>query len=441
MTAAALPPSNHTPGNGPQGSRKTGGSALRWWTLGIILALIVAGVYVGCSYIASKKAAVSSAPDSQKSGNGGKGEGGGRPVPVVGVESTRGDLPVYLDAVGTVTAFNSVTLHTRVDGQLIQVPFKEGEMVKVGDLMAEVDPRPFEVQLAQAQGQKAKDESALQNARLDLQRYETAKEAVPQQQLDTAAAQVSQNEAAVKIDDAAIDAANLQLTYTKITAPIPGRVGLRNVDVGNIVHATDTMGLAMITQVQPISVVFSLAQDTLPQVEKAMHDEKDVPSLAYDPTLTRKLATGTLGALDNAIDVSSGTYRLKATFQNEDNSLYPNQFVNVRLLVDTHKDVVLVSSVAIQRSPESTYVFVVRDDNTAEMRNVTPGDEEAGLTEVTEGLEPGEKVVTLGLDQLKEGTKVQFRLQGAQTRSATSTTTTSGPTTQKATSRRSGRGR
>jgi len=332
-----------------------------------------------------------------------------RVTPVVAVAAQQGDLPIYLDADGTVAALNMVVLRTRVDGQLVQVNFKEGQDVHKGDVLIEVDPRPIQVQIEQAEAQQAKDRSILENAQRDLQRYETAREAVPQQQLDTAAAQVSQNKAAIAVDQAVIDAAKLQLTYTKITAPIDGRIGLRNVDVGNQVHASDANGLATIMQVRPITVVFTLAQDTLPQVQKAMQQPTPPVVLAYDSGLTRQIASGTLTAIDNQIDVASGTYKLKATFENKADELFPNQMVNVRLLVDTRKNAVLVPTQAIQRNQQASFVYAVDSEETVEVRNVTPGPTEAGQQVIEKGLEAGELVVTDGVDRLQPGAKVKVQ--------------------------------
>jgi multidrug efflux system membrane fusion protein len=397
-------------------------------------------------------------------------------TPVLARPAQRGNLPIYLDGVGTAQALNTVTIHSRVDGELVKVAFEEGQFVHKDDLIVEIDPRAFQVQkaqaegqkaqaegqkaqataqlaqargqlaqangqLGQAQGQRAKDQAALDNAQRDLERYQIAKEAVPRQQLDTAQTQVDQSKAAIAIDDAsnkgaqatievanaaiksadatnqvaeaamkvadaAIQNAELMLTYTKITAPIDGRMGLRNVDAGNIVHASDPNGLAVITQVQPIAVVFTLAQGALPQVQKAMSQPAKVEALAYDTTLKKLLAKGTLAALDNQIDLSSGTFKLKAIFDNQDSALFPNQMVNVRLLVDTLKEVVLVPAEAVQRSPQSTFVDVIKDDNTVDQRDVTIGPTEAGLTVVEQGLSDGEMIATSGLDRLQPGASV-----------------------------------
>jgi multidrug efflux system membrane fusion protein len=305
-----------------------------------------------------------------------------RAIPVVAVPAAVGDIGVYVDGLGTVTALNTVTIHSRVDGQLLEVAFQEGQIVHRGDLLAQIDPRPFEVQLTQAEGQRGKDEAALQNARLDLERYKVlaAQDAVPRQQLDTQEAAVRQGEAAVKGDQGQVDAAKLNLTYSRITAPITGR-GLRLVDPGNIVHAGDSGGLVVITQLQPIAVVFTIPADQLPPVLAQMRGGRKLTVEAHDRDLKKKLASGTLSAVDNQIDTTTGTVKLKAEFANEDGSLFSNQFVNARLLVRTLAGVVLVPAAAIQRSPQSTFVWVVGPGASVEMRNVavqlTEGDRAA----------------------------------------------------------------
>ncbi len=338
-----------------------------------------------------------------------------RAVPVAGTAARTGDLPVYLTGLGTVTALNTVTVRSRVDGQLIRVAFQEGQLVRAGDLLAEIDPRPFQVQLMQAEGQKAKDEAALKNARLDLARYQVLvqEDSISRQQLDTQAATVNQLEASVKSDQAQVESAKLNLAYSRVTAPISGTVGLRLVDVGNIVHAADPNGLLVITQIQPITVVFTIPADQLPQVLRQKQAGQQLPVDAFDRDLKNRLASGTLLALDNQIDQTTGTVKIKAIFPNENLALYANQFVNARLLVDTLRGVVLIPTAAIQRSPQSTFVFVVKPDSTVDMRSVevqmTQGDE----TAIRKGIAPGETVVTDGVDKLQPGTKVALAKPGA----------------------------
>ena len=333
-------------------------------------------------------------------------------VPVIAALSRQGDMPVYLNGLGNVTAFNTVTLRTRVDGQIMKVAFTEGQLVKEGDLLIEIDPRPFQVMLAQAEAQKAKDEALLQNAMLDRERYKVlfAQEAIPKQQYDTQMSTVAQMEATVKSDQAAIDSAKLNLVYCRITSPLTGRIGLRLVDQGNIVHASDASGLVVIAQVQPIAVIFNIAEDSLPSVRKRMQNGAPLRVDAYDRDLKMKLAEGRLLTIDNQIDQSTGTVRFKAQFENVDNSLFPNQFVNARLLLDQKRNAVLIPTAAIQRSPQSAFVYVVKPDNTAEVRQIVTTLSEGDEAAVDRGLEPGEIVVVDGVDKLQQGTKVVVRM-------------------------------
>jgi len=355
----------------------------------------------------SKEAGTTAAPIAK---GGGRGPGAGNfTIPVVVATATKGDLPVYLNGLGTVTPLSTVTVRSRVDGQLINVAFKEGQFVKQGDVLAQIDARPFQVQLEQAEGQLAKDTAQRQDAEANLERFRLLfKEGViPKQQLDTQAASVGQFDGAIKSDQAQINNAKLQLTYSRITAPISGRVGLRLVDPGNIVHATDANGLLIITQIQPIAVVFTLPQDQLPQVFDKLHKGSSPLTVeAYDRDNTSKIATGKLLTIDNQIDVTTGTYKLKAEFSNEDSSLFPNQFVNTHLLVDTKRNLSLVPLAALQRGPQGAYVYVVGSDNTVKIQTVTVAQTTGGTIGVSDGLQPGEVVVTDGQDKLQDGTKV-----------------------------------
>ena len=330
------------------------------------------------------------------------------PVPVVAAAARTGDIPVYLTGLGSVTALNTAAVKSRVDGQLFRIDFREGQTVKEGQLLAELDPRPFKVQLMQAEGQKAKDEAALQNARVDLNRYEVLmkQDAIPKQQLDTQVATVKQDEAAIESDQSQVESAKLNLAYCRIAAPIAGRVGLRQVDVGNIVHASDANGIVMVNEVQPITVIFTIAADRLPQVLQQLHAGRQLQVDAFDRDLKNRLAGGTLAAVDNQIDQTTGTVRLRAVFPNLDDALFPSQFVNARLLVDTLRNVVLVPTAAIQRSPTATFVYRVKPDQTVDTRNVVVQLSEGDTTALRSGLAPGELVVTDGVDRLRPGMKV-----------------------------------
>jgi multidrug efflux system membrane fusion protein len=387
-------------------------SKSRWWLWVVALALLALG---GWYYRNSRSAG--SAADAAAPGAPGKGRGGfsagGMVVPVVVATAQRGDLPVYFNGLGTVTAFNTVTVRSRVDGQLISIAFKEGQFVHEGDLLAQIDPRPFQVQLAQALGQLAKDQAQRRDAEVNLERFKLLfKEGViPQQQLDTQAALVGQFDGAIASDQSQIDNAKLQLTYSRITAPISGRIGLRLVDVGNIVHASDTNGLLVITQLQPISVIFSLPEDQLPDVNSKLRSGVQLVVDAYDRDDTAKIASGKLQTIDNQIDLTTGTYKLKSMFANADNSLFPNQFVNVHLLVDTKRNLTIVPASAIQRGPQGTYLYgVAKDpsnkDTVAKIYPVTIAQTTGNSVGLSAGLNPGDMVVIDGQDKLQDGTKV-----------------------------------
>jgi len=329
-------------------------------------------------------------------------------VPVGAVTAKHGDLNRYLSAIGTVNAFNSVTVKTRVDGQIVKVSFKEGQTVQQGDELVEIDPRPYAAALLQSEGASAKDEATLKNAQITLERDRSLfnQGVIAAQDYDNQQALVGQSEGAVKSDQANIEAAKVQVEYTRITAPITGRIGLRLVDVGNIVHAADTTGLAVITQLQPIAVDFSIPEDDLQQVIQDMRKAQELPVYAYDRDLKARLATGSLETFDSQIDQTTGTIKLKAIFPNTDYSLFPNQFVNVRLLVDTMRDAVLVPAAAIQRNTQNAYVYVVKPDNTVEVRTVAVAATQGDVAALESGVAAGELLVTDGVDKLSAGTKV-----------------------------------
>jgi multidrug efflux system membrane fusion protein len=401
----------------------------RWWVWLIILGLLVGGTYFIYHRIHEAQAQAQTGRQGQRS------------FPVVAAVARRGDMPVYLNGLGTVTAFETVAVRSRVDGELMQVFFSEGQLVHKDDVLAQVDPRPFQVQLEQAQGQRAKDQAQLQNAQADLQRYESIKESITPQQIDAQKALVSQLQGAIKSDQAQIDNAKLQLTYSRITAPLTGRIGLRLVDQGNIIHANDPGGLAVITELQPIAVYFYLPQDDIPQVLRRVHAGQQLSVDALDHDAKAVLASGSLLASDNQVDPSTGTLRFKAIFQNEDDALFPNEFVNARLLVNTLNNVLIVPAAAVQRGPSgSTFVYVVRQSATrqqlgtekpaaeaavavgpasrpsqpeyvVELRSVVPGHQEGDQIVVESGIEPDDIVVTDGVDKLQQGTKVTVSMQ------------------------------
>lgn len=342
-------------------------------------------------------------------------------APVVAALAHQGDIPVFFTGLGAVTPIYTITIKTRVDGEIMKVLYTEGQMVAKDQALVEIDPRPFQVQLTQAEGQLIKDKAALDNAQIDLKRYEDLikKNAVAQQIYATQKSTVAQDEGNVKTDEGNIASAKLNISYSHITAPIGGRVGLRLVDPGNLVTAAGATPLVVITQTTPISVIFTLPEEQVPAVVKHMRDGEHLLVDALDRDSQNVIAHGQLTTLDNQIDQTTGTLRFRATFPNKDGALFPNQFVNARLLLVEKKSVTLVPNAAVQRNGNSTFVYVVQPDNTVTVRTVTVGTTTAEESEIKTGVAPGEVVITQGVDKLQEGVKVQAQIQGQGSRAAT----------------------
>lgn len=386
----------------------------RRWLFGLLVLLAIVGL---CwkywpTDLAQKD------PAGQKAANGQTGRSGGMrpgfggaagPVPVRVASATRGDFPLYYKALGTVTALNTINVRSRVAGELMKIAFEEGQMVKAGDLLAEIDPRPYQNALLQAEGTLLQNQAQLKNALVDLERYRGlyAEDSIAKQTLDTAAALVGQYQGTVKTNQAAVNDARLNLEFTKIRAPIAGRLGLRQLDVGNLVAANDTTALVIITQTQPISVAFTLPENNLATVLERYRSGAKLPVEAWDRGDLKLQATGVLQSLDNQIDVTTGTLKFKARYENRDQSLFPNQFVNVRLLADTLKGVVLAPTAAIQFGNNGTFVYAMDGDKKVKIHPLKVGASDGNLTVINEGLAPGDRVVLEGTDRLKEGSEVE----------------------------------
>lgn len=402
---SANPAEPHPLGEGPV-RRKPESKGHRWLWIVTLAAIIAVGYWYFRGPHASTEA---QGPAGAGGGQGRQGAGaGGFVVPVVVATAQRGNLPVYFNGLGTVTAFNTVTIRSRVDGQITKINFQEGQFVHQGDSLLEIDARPYQVLLEQAEGQLAKDQAQLRDVQVNYERFQLLyKEGViPKQQVDTQGAQVGQFEGAIKADQGVIDGAKLQLVYSRVIAPISGRIGLRLVDVGNIVHASDSNGLLVITQLQPIAVIFALPQDELPEVATKLQKGEQLIVDAYDRDDTTKIESGKLLTIDNQIDTSTGTYKLKAIFSNDRNVLFANQFVNVHLLADVKKNLMIVPASAIQRGPQGTYVYVVQNGNTAKIQAVTIAQTTANAVGLSAGLNAGDVVVIDGQDKLQDGSKV-----------------------------------
>jgi membrane fusion protein, multidrug efflux system len=375
----------------------------------MVAALVVAGIVVWRWHPWGAPAGGAS---QQSEGSGRHGRGGGafgnQPQPVHVATATQGEMPVVLTALGTVTPLATVTVQTQLSGTLQTVAFQEGQMVKKGDLLAQIDPRPYQISLENAEGALARDQALLQTARLDLKRYQTllAQDSIASQQVDTQASLVQQYIGTVKSDQANIDTYKLDLIYARITAPVSGRVGLRQVDPGNYVTSSLSTGIVVITQLQPISVIFTTSEDNLQQIIQHTQNGEQLSATAYDRANTTPLEVGSLKTMDNQIDTTTGTVRLRALFNNNDSKLFPNQFVNTRLLVDTIKDAVIVPTTAVLNGSMGQFVYVVKPDNTVTVRQVKIGPVDGERTSIQSGLQVGERVVIDGSDRLREGAKI-----------------------------------
>jgi len=369
----------------------------RWWVWVIVAVVILGAVAIWQRRGTDTQAKAGSDPAS-------------RPVLISSATAHQGDIGVYLNALGAVTPVYTVTVTSRVQGEITQVYYREGQMVEKGDPLIEIDPRPYQAALTQVQGQLAHDQAVLKEARIDLDRYKQAldRNAIAKQLYDDQEQVVLQDEGTVKNDEGQLANAQVNLVYTHITAPIAGRVGLRLVDPGNIVQANSTTALVVITQLQPITVIFSIAEDSLSAIQQQLHKGKTLTTEAYDRTESTKLASGTLLTLDNVIDPTTGTLKLKAVFDNQDNALFPSQFVNIKLLVDTQHNVTLIPTPAIQRNAQGAYVYVIKSDQTASIRTITPGTTDGLMTVVT-GVQPQEVVAVNGFDKLVDNAKVTIR--------------------------------
>ncbi|MCL6744932.1 MULTISPECIES: MdtA/MuxA family multidrug efflux RND transporter periplasmic adaptor subunit [Kosakonia] len=378
----------------------------------LVAAVVMAVAGVAWYQFAHKETSSTATGQTQRQGapGGGRhGMRGGALPPVQAATATREAVPRYLSGLGTITAANTVTVRSRVSGQLMAIHFQEGQQVKAGDLLAEIDPSQFKVALAQAQGQLAKDKATLANARRDLSRYQQLAKTslVSRQDLDSQQALVTESEGTVKADEAAVASAQLELDWSRITAPISGRVGLKQVDIGNQISSSDTTGIVVLTQTHPIDLVFTLPESEIATVVQAQKAGQQLVVEAWDRTNKQKLSSGTLLSLDNQIDATTGTIKLKARFDNQDDALFPNQFVNARMLVATQQDAVVIPAAALQMGNEGNFVWVLNDKNQVSKHTVTPGIQDSQKVVIAAGLSAGDRVVTDGIDRLTEGAKVE----------------------------------
>jgi len=396
----AAPTHGGEPPRPPAGAPRKSGKGWVWF---LVLIVAAAAAY----YYWPKGSAAEAGGTSSEGGKGGKKKGGGL-APVVAVKAVRGNIGVYVDAPGLVVPIYTDVVHSMVTAELMDIHYKEGDIVQKGTPLFDLDDRPYRVALEQAEGQLVRDQALLDNAKVDLKRYQTllAQNAIPEQQLATQQALVKQYEGVVKTDQGLIDSARLNITYCHISADITGKVGLRLVDPGNIVHTTDANGLVVITQMEPITAVFPVPEDQLPAVSRHFRRGEKLTVEAWDRDMRNKLAVGTLTTLDNQIDPTTGSLKLRATFDNKNNELYPNQLVRNRLLVETKHGVVLLPTAAIQLQAANKYVWLLKPDNTVTVRDVTTGTVEGDQTEITSGLSAGDNVVMTGVDKLNEGVHV-----------------------------------
>jgi membrane fusion protein, multidrug efflux system len=379
----------------------------RWVYAVIVVILALAGLFWWYEHAKSAAAAKAASAKAKSAAAAG--------TPVVAAQATKGNIGVYVTGLGAITPIYTVTVKSRVNGQLMSVHFKEGDLVNQGDPLIEIDPRPYEAAVVQAQGALVRDTALLANSRVDLIRYTTlvAQDAEPEQVLATQRALVAQYEGTVTNDQGVLDAAKVNVVYCHITSPITGIVGLRLVDPGNIVQSTDSNGMIVITQIQPISVIFTVGEDQLPPILQKIRAGRKLTVEAWDRELKNKIASGSLSTIDNLIDQTTGTLKLRAVFDNGNRSLFPNQFVNARLLQQEKTGVTLLPSAAIQRNTNDTYVYLIQANNTVTVRNIKIGTTEGDQSEITSGLSPGDKVVMTGVDKLQEGSKVTPTMQAA----------------------------
>jgi multidrug efflux system membrane fusion protein len=405
MNQPIKPPQEATPQAAPQRETDPFGpppkrSAWRLIATCLVLLLVVAAIVWW-----SKQQA---APEQQ-----GRGGRNAAPMSIVPETVGKGDIGINLNALGTVTSLATVTIRSQISGYLLRNDFKEGDEVKKGDLIAEIDPRPYEATLAQAKGNLARDQAILKGAQVDLTRYQglAAQNAVPRQTLDTQVALVAQDQGTVEADTAAVKSAEVNLQYTRILSPLDGRVGLRQVDQGNYVTPGDASGIVVITQLKPISVLFTVPEDNLQAISKRLQSGAVLPAAALDRGGGKKIADGVLQTFDSQIDPTTGTIKLRAQFPNETETLYPNQFVNVQLLLDTHKGVTTMPTAGVQRGVPGTFVYLVNADDTVSVRKIDLGVTDGDRVEVRSGLQPGDKIVVDGADKLRDGAKINVRAE------------------------------